>query len=116
MKRVFKDLIGFVAAIIAIGAAAILWTAITQLIAVGIAVLVGVLVALTKDWVTGVIAAIFAYAIVMKAFHYLDIFDMISSGTKNRDKTNANKGAAPNGDPVTPMQNPKASGEPPSLS
>jgi len=91
MKRVLKDLMGFVSAVVAVGAIAILWLAITQIIAVGIAVVVGVAVGLSKHWGAGMLAAIIAYALVMKLIHYLEIFDMISSGSTSRSKMRANR-------------------------
>jgi hypothetical protein len=91
MRRFFKNLAGFLAAVAAIGAMAVLWLVLTQVVAIAIAVVVALVVALAVDWVTGVIAGIIAYAVVMKIFHYLEIFDMISSGKRRRPKEMANR-------------------------
>jgi hypothetical protein len=72
MKRMCKNLAAFLSVVVALGAIAVLWLALTQIVAAGLAVVVGMLVALAADPVSGVIAGIFAFGAVLKLIHFGD--------------------------------------------
>ena len=59
---------------------------VTQVIAIALAVAVGLLVTVISGWQAGLLAGIIAYAIVMKLAWYLEIFDMIGLPSKKRAK------------------------------
>jgi hypothetical protein len=84
MKRTLEKLVGFLGAFAALGAIAMLFFLATQLVAFLLAIGVGIVVAIASNLVSGIVAGIFTYAIVMKLFWYLDIFDMITAGKKKR--------------------------------
>lgn len=81
-KRTSQKILGFLSALATLGAVAILLFLATQLVALIIAIGVGIIVALWSDIVYGIVAGIFAYGIVMKLFWYFDIFEMITLGEK----------------------------------
>jgi membrane associated rhomboid family serine protease len=82
MKRIVDKIVGFLGVVAALGAIAILFFLATQLVALALAVVIGIVVALASNGTSGVIAGVVTYAIVMKVFWYLDIFQMITSGKK----------------------------------
>jgi hypothetical protein len=86
MQRWIKSLRETLTAIAALGVLALLWLFVTQVIAIALAVAVGVLVTIASGWQTGVFAGILAYAVVMKLVWYLEIFDMIGLPSKKRAK------------------------------
>jgi hypothetical protein len=86
MQRWIKSLQETLTAIAALGALALLWLFVTQVIAIALAVAVGLLVTVISGWQAGLLAGIIAYAIVMKLAWYLEIFDMIGLPFKKRAK------------------------------
>lgn len=95
MKLKLKDLIEFLKAVVALGAIALLWLVLTQVVAIAISAVVGIIVAIYADLIAGIVAGILTYAAVMKLIHFLEIFDMISSGRKERRKTETKKTVEP---------------------
>jgi hypothetical protein len=86
MQRWIKSLRETLTAIAALGVLALLWLFVTQVIAIALAVAVGLLVTVISGWQAGLLAGIIAYAIVMKLAWYLEIFDMIGLPSKKRAK------------------------------
>jgi hypothetical protein len=72
MQRWIKSLRETLTAIAALGVLALLWLFVTQIIAIALAVAVGLLVTVISGWQAGLLAGIIAYAIVMKLAWYLD--------------------------------------------
>jgi hypothetical protein len=93
MPRWMKNLRESLTAIAALGLVVLAWLFLTQVIAVALAVVIGLSVAAASGWQAGLLAGILAYAIVMKLAWYLEIFDMIGLPTKKRPKA---KSQSPN--------------------
>jgi hypothetical protein len=94
MQRWIKSLRETLTAIAALGVLAFLWLFVTQVIAIALAVVVGMLVTMASGWRIGLLAGIFAYAVVMKLAWYLEIFDMIGWQPKKRRKRDAGGSAS----------------------
>jgi hypothetical protein len=91
MNRWIKNVRDTLTATAALGILALVWLFITQVIAITLAVVVGVIVSIAYEWQSGLLAGILAYAIVMKLAWYLEIFDMIRLSSKRRGKPASQK-------------------------
>ncbi len=89
MQRWIKSLRETLTSIAALGVLALLWLFVTQVIAIALAVTVGVLVMMASGWQAGLLAGILAYAVVMKLAWYLEIFDMIGWSPQERRHRNS---------------------------
>lgn len=59
---------------------------VTQVVAVGLALAIGIVFALASNWAWGIVAGVITYATVMNLFWHLEIFSMIGSGKKKGKK------------------------------
>ncbi|MDI1314903.1 hypothetical protein [Prosthecobacter sp.] len=91
MKRILKYIVDFAVFLGALGLMAMLWLLLTQVVAIGLTVAVGLLIASFQGWGAGLVAGIITYAVLMKLAWYLDIFDMINIGRTSRNRSVQNK-------------------------
>lgn len=72
------------AATAALGGFCILWVIAIEAAVLLVAVLLGLGIGIFKGWVVGAVVGIFSYAIINKVLWYLEIFDMISAGSRKK--------------------------------
>ncbi|OYW30013.1 MAG: hypothetical protein B7Z47_04120 [Chthoniobacter sp. 12-60-6] len=95
MKRILKFIVDFAVFLGALGLMAMLGWVLTQAVAIGLSVVVGLLIASFQGWGTGFFAGILTYVLLMKLAWYLDIFDMINAGRTSRPRSVQDKTQLP---------------------